>query len=188
MELTLAFLWAGLYLGLPMTVLTFAMVWWALHRGIVEPAANVEALAKEIENFGKARKKQKKKDRINPLHHKWFEFGGGFYGLAALYTYLVVEFDEVIGFIANVPGMVLRFDVGVLVNFFIESIQNFIIAITWPIYWTAQTSRGQFWVWLVVAWAGYTLGVRLARTAALKQGIELPESWLQRLFKSSELE
>lgn len=177
---------ASLVLGLPLMALTFAMVWWSLYRGIVENTDNVKALSEEIEAFGKRRSKQKKKDRMNPLHHRWFSFGGGFYGLAALYTYVVIEFDEVLDFIGSLPDMVMRFDVGILVNFFVESIQNFITAIIWPLYWMKQAYSGRFWVWMLVAYVGYWIGLKLAQAVAVRQGLEIPESWLNRILRGEE--
>lgn len=176
--------WASLMLGLPMVVLTFCMVWWALHRGIVESKDCVDDLRKEIDAFGKQRKKQKEKDRdrINPVHGKWFSFGGGFYGLAALYTYLLVEMDEIVDFVTGLPDLVLRLDIGLLIQFFINSLMNFITAITWPVYWMREAESGHFWLWLLVAYAAYWLGLRLAQHMAVRQGLPVPENWLDRLM------
>lgn len=176
--------WACLMLGLPMLVLTFCMVSWALHRGIVERTDGVDALRKEIDAFGKQRKKQKDKDRepINPVHGKWFAFGGGFYGLVALYTYLLVELDEIVDFVTGLPNLVLRFDVGVLVQFFINSLMNFIAAIAWPVYWMRRAESGHFWMWFLVAYVAYWLGLRLAQQLARRQGLAVPENWLDRLI------
>lgn len=181
MALLKELLWALLILGAPLMVLTLAMVYWALHRGIVATTEGVDALSKEINAFGKARKKQQKKPVMNPLHHKWFEFGGGFYGLTALYTYLLVEFGEVVDFIASVPGVLWRFDLGaaisLLVNFFINALMNFITAITWPVFWMREGDSGRFWLWLLVAWASYWVGLRLAQRLAVRQGLEIPQQW-----------
>jgi hypothetical protein len=60
---------------------------------------------------------------------------------------------------------VLRFDLGGLIslaiNLFIESIMNFVAAIAWPVYWLGRAQP--FWLWLIVAYAGYWLGVRAAQ-------------------------
>lgn len=173
--------WALLILGLPMMVLTLAMVYWALYRGIVGTTDGVDALSKEIGAFGKARKKQKKKPVMNPLHHKWFEFGGGFYGLTALYTYLLIEFDEVIDFITSIPSVIWRFDIGaaisLLVSFFINALMNFIAAISWPVFWMREGGSGNFWLWLLVAWASYWAGLRLAQYVATRHGLKIPDQW-----------
>ena len=179
MDVLKELLWALLILGLPLLVLTLAMVFWALQRGIVETTDGVDALSKEIEAFGKARKKQKKKPAMNPLHHKWFEFGGGFYGLTALYTYVLIESDEVVDFIASVPGVIWRFDIGaaisLLVSFLISSFMNFITAITWPVFWMREGGSGRFWLWLLVAWGSYWVGLRLAQYIAVRQGLKIPK-------------
>jgi hypothetical protein len=60
---------------------------------------------------------------------------------------------------------VFRFDIGglisLLINLFIESIMNFVAAIAWPVYWLGRAQP--FWLWLIVAYAGYWLGVRAAQ-------------------------
>lgn len=152
---------AILMLGLPVAALAFAMTWWALRRGIFEARDDVETLNKEIQAFGK--KKKEEKPRLNPVHDKWFKFGGGFYGLVGLYTYALVEWREVLDLVAGIPDLVLRFQLDVLINFFIESLTNFITAVTWPLYWMEVSSRAQFWHWFVIAYAGYWAGMSLAQ-------------------------
>jgi hypothetical protein len=108
---------------------------------------------------------EENREKLDPVLEKWFSFGGGFYGLVALYTWLVVEWNEVWDFLVDLPGIVFSFDIGSLIslviNFFIESLMNFITAIAWPMYWLGVADNP--WVWIVVAYGGYWLGIKAAQ-------------------------
>ena len=167
--------------GFPMMALSFAVIWWALHRGRVR-GESVGELQKSLQALGARRKgKKAKKDKdgletepaqepekLDPVLDKWFAFGGGFYGLVALYTWLLIEWDEAWGFITGLGALVLSFDPGTLislvVNFFIESLMNFVAAIAWPAYWIG--AAGNPWVWVIVAYGGYWLGIQAAQWAS----------------------
>jgi len=85
---------ALLFMGLPVAALSFGLAWWALRHGILEARDDFDTLAREIEDFG--RRKKEDRGKLNPVHEKWFRFGGGFYGVVALYTYALVEWGEVL--------------------------------------------------------------------------------------------
>ena len=164
---------AVLMAGLPLMALTFAVIWWALHRGrlrgesVGELQKSIQALAARQKSDKKKNKKKKngkaqqgagqglldlegnlldfdgdfnakgeQGEKLDPVLEKWFSFGGGFYGLVALYTWLVIEWNEVWNFLTDLPGIVFSFDLGSLISlvisFFIESLMNFITAIAWP--------------------------------------------------------
>jgi hypothetical protein len=105
------------------------------------------------------------KGKLSPVHNKWLSFGGGFYGVVALLTYAVIEWDEIRGLFAGLDGIAGFFQnisVGLLINFFIESLLNLITAITWPIYWLSNVHSSHIWIWFIAAYGGYWLGARLA--------------------------
>jgi hypothetical protein len=213
--------YAILFAGLPLMALTFAVIWWALHRGrlrgesVGELQKSIQALAarqksdkkkakqKNKGNTGRKRtakhgadfnamisgtepldsggdpdRPRKSAEKLDPVLEKWFSFGGGFYGLVALYTWLVIEWNEVWGFLSDLPGIVFSVDLGALiglvVGFFIESLMNFITAIAWPIYWLDVA--GNPWVWIAVAYGGYWLGIKAAQQAMGKRWLgETPD-------------
>ncbi len=150
--------------ALPLFLLSFALVWWALHRGRLE-GRSVSELQRSIQSLGKARKDKEKPQKVDPALEKWFRFGGGFYGLVALYTWLLIEWDEVWGFLTGLGDIVIRIDLGGLISlvivFFIESIMNFVTAIAWPAYWLGEAR--QPWLWVILAYGGYWLGIKAAR-------------------------
>src|SRR5690554_3823139 len=62
------------------------------------------------------------------LANKWLSFGGGFYGLVAVLTYIIVEAQEIFD-LFNMPGegdVFSGIGIGMLVRFFIDSLLNFI--------------------------------------------------------------
>ena len=111
------------------------------------------------------------REKLDPVLEKWFSFGGGFYGLVAFYTWIIIEWDEVWGFVSDLPGIVFSFDIGSLISlaisFFIESLMNFITAIAWPIYWL--NVAGNPWLWIGVAYGGYWLGIKAAQQVSGKR-------------------
>ncbi len=114
-------------------------------------------------------KKDLKQDRWtlqNVLMSKWVAFGGGFYGVMAVLTYAVVEFREVVDFLSSessIMATLASLGVGDLINFFINSIMNFVTAITWPVYWMSHVQGYSVWVWFVVVYFGYICGQFIAK-------------------------
>lgn len=97
---------------------------------------------------------------------KWVDFGGGFYGVMAVLTYVVVEFREVVDFMtseATVMATLAALGIGDVVNFFINSLMNFITAIAWPAYWINKVEGHSVWVWFVVVYLGYICGQFIAK-------------------------
>lgn len=161
-------------LALPVGVLSFVMVGWALRTGALKERSGMRALSAEIKAMSKARKKVDKKTgddnspkvRMNPVHSKWMKFGGGFYGIVALYTYGLVEWKEVSSFIASFGGFsafINNLSIQVLINMLIEGLKNFITAISWPVYWMRDFSAQRMWIWMAIAYAAYWLGMKLAQ-------------------------
>lgn len=148
--------WVASYsAGLPLFVISFGMVYWALKRGYLTEAI----LANDEHEYDDT-------DVSNPLYQKWFMFGGGFYGLMAVITYIFVESNEIIGFVMQYPSLAAMIDqisVGAIIKLLIDSIMNLIVAATWFLYWPKQMVMGSGLLWLLVAYLGYRLGVTTAR-------------------------
>ncbi len=126
-----------------------------------------------IESKDKAGMKQIKQDMKEQrwslqrvMMSKWVDFGGGFYGVMAVLTYVVVEFREVVDFMTSeetVVATLTSLGIGDLVNFFINSLMNFITAIAWPAYWIRKVEGHSVWVWFVVVYFGYVCGQFFAK-------------------------
>lgn len=102
----------------------------------------------------------------NPLHDKWMKFGGGFYGVVALWTYVVIELQEIYQFLmafTGLSGIADLLSLDLLIGFLINSIVNFVLAITWFAYWPEVLNSERILLWLIVAYGGYLGGLQLAR-------------------------
>ena len=147
--------------GLPMGLASFALTWWALKKDYLGQVKTFSDFESGVERLSKAENTTK----TNPVHKKWMTFGGGFYGLAGLLTYAVVEWGEIRQFFEQFSGVgdfMSRFGPGMLVDLFIDALMNSIIAFAWPIYWLSDISGEYVWVWFLAAYAGYWAGVRFA--------------------------
>lgn len=104
----------------------------------------------------------------NVLMSKWMSFGGGFYGVIAVLTYVVVEFRELVDFFTSEGSLIqtiTQLGVGDVVNLFINSIMNFVTAIAWPAYWLNKIEGYSAWVWFLVVYSGYLTGQFIAKNA-----------------------
>ncbi|KAA3652275.1 MAG: hypothetical protein DWP95_00080 [Proteobacteria bacterium] len=100
------------------------------------------------------------------LANKWLTFGGGFYGLVAVLTYIIVEAREVFDLLSmpsGSEGIFSGISIGMIIRFFIDSLMNFITAISWPVYWM-NTGQAPFWQWFMAAYGGYLAGKMLVKT------------------------
>lgn len=116
----------------------------------------------------KAELKTEKWSWQNLLMSKWISFGGGFYGVMAVLTYLWVELIEVVEFLTSegsIAATLADLNVGDLINLFINSIMNFIVAITWPVYWMNKVEGQSIWLWFLVLYAGYVTGQFIAKNS-----------------------
>ncbi len=170
--------WAMLMVGVPIGIFTLAIVFWALQKGHLRESLDMKALEREIKTMSKNNKKEKKEDdvKLHPVQKKWGKFGGGFYGIVAFFTYIVIEVNEIISMIMDFGGFfsfLKRLDLDVIINMFVSAFMNFIAAMVWPAYWMRRIDTDQTWVWFVMAYAGYWLGLKLAQVLVQqRQGAE----------------
>ncbi len=164
--------WAVCMVGVPVAAFTLVIVWWSLEKGYLSELIDTKALGLEIKAMsgkrkGKTRKEKKQAVKnLHPVQRKWAKFGGGFYGIVGFFTYLVIEFLEIIGMIRNMGGFfefIKQFGFDVIVQLLISALTNFISALVWPLYWLQRIDAYQPWVWFVVAYGGYWVGLKLAQ-------------------------
>lgn len=164
---------AAFLAGIPVGVTSFALVWWALRSDYLTSTTSLKALEKEVSLLSKAnsnKKKKKKQDlpeprKLNPVHNKWLKFGGGFYGVVALMTFVIIEVGEIASFLGNFResiGLFSNLGLNLVINFFIDAVMNFVAAISWPWYWMQEIRSDHIWVWFLAAYGGYWLGARAA--------------------------
>ena len=164
--------WAISMVGVPVAAFTLAIVWWSLENGHFSELLDTKALEREIKsmsgkNKDKSKEENKKaKQNLHPVQKKWSKFGGGFYGIVGFFTYLVIEFLEIVEMIRNLGGFfqfIKQFGIGVIIEILVSALTNFISALVWPVYWLRRIDTNQPWVWFVVAYAGYWAGLKLAQ-------------------------
>lgn len=162
--------WAVLIVGAPVSAFTLALVYWMLQKGLLRESIDTKALQREIKTFSQKDKKNKKEGKTVSSQHllqkKWKKFGGGFYGIVAFFTYIVIEVIEISTMIMNFGGLfdfLKQFDLDVIIEILVSALTNFISAIVWPLYWLRRIDTDQTWVWFVIAFAGYWLGLKLAQ-------------------------
>ncbi len=152
--------------GIPLFLLSLLLVSWALHRGWLT-GTSVKELQGSLDALKKAQKDKNNSEKVDPALGKWLRFGGGFYGLVALYTLLVIEVVDVFHFLAGLADLVIDLRlgavIGLAIEFLINSIMNFVQAIGWPAYWLSGSRDA--WYLLFAAYAGYWLGIKAAQHA-----------------------
>jgi len=175
--------------GLPVGLATYALVWWSLRQGYIDPAISVREVEQRFKKISKersaARKDRKRRKSesgpqgspnpqalatfgesgMNPVHAKWLKFGGGFYGVVGLLTYAVVELKELRDFFLgfeSLSALFAQFGFNMLIGLIIEAVKNFVVAIAWPVYWLSDIRSNYIWAWFVVAYAAYWAGAKLA--------------------------
>ncbi len=160
--------WALIMVGVPIAVFTLVIFWWALEHGHFKELRDTRALGRELKAMSKNSKKNKLKDvkAPHPILNKWGKFGGGFYGIVAFFTYIVIEVRELIDMIIDFGGFIdflKQLDFNLIIRIFIEAITNFVSAMVWPFYWLKRIDTDQTWIWFVVAYLGYRAGMKAAQ-------------------------
>lgn len=166
---------AWIKLGIPMVVLSWFIFSWLYSEGEIDREASRKAISARIKGMKKSFEK-KDEDKPNYVYDKWMWFGSGFYGLAALWSFAVIEISDLFSFIFNFPGLAALFEDGILgfiIDLALNQVGNIISAFVWFGYWPAESTL----MWVLVAYVGYWAGVEMAR-----RGIELPiDEWLEKL-------
>ena len=182
--MVLEFLRALFLAVLPVGLASYFLFSWVLRRRQLGTVTSLKQVEQAIKRQSKERSQQKKELKraggastlaegahqshatgLDLVHNKWLAFGGGFYGVVGLLTYAVVELsdlrDFVLGF-ESIWALISRFDLDLLVNLFVDAVRNFVVAITWPVYWLAEIQSSRIWLWFLLAYAGYWGGARVA--------------------------
>lgn len=165
MDFIIELFWTLGMAALPVAIFTTAIVWWAMRNGHLNDITDANSMQLKLKALSKQKVKKGEQDKRDFIHKKWSKFGGGFYGIVALLTYIVVEARELIDMVAHLGGLIefiKQLDIGVMISMFINAIMNFVYAIAWPWYWIENIDSNFIWLWFVVAYAGYWTGLRVA--------------------------
>jgi len=83
----------------------------------------------------------------------------------ALYTYGLVEWNEIRDFVADFGGLgafIQNLNIDLAFEILINGLMNFVVAISWPLYWMDEFDAGRIWIWGGIAYVGYWFGIKAA--------------------------
>ena len=140
-------------LGLPLALLSWLIFMRLFISGELDRQSDRKGIERGVKKIKASFKGEKKrtfaeKSKTDLVFEKWMYFGSGFYGLAALWTLVVIEVSELIG-----DGLI-----AFLFNLAMNQLSNLISAFVWFSYWD-----GSMLIWVLVAYAGYLAGIEAAR-------------------------
>ncbi len=148
-------------LGLPMTLLSWFLFSWMFEGGEINREDDHKVISSRVKELKKGAESKREPGK-NLIYDKWMWFGSGFYGLAGLWTLLVIEVREFIGFLLNISSLSsLAADglITVLIDFLISQLGNILQAFLWFSYWPTDSML----IWVAVAYLGYWVGVEIGR-------------------------
>ncbi len=152
-------------LGLPVAALSWLLFYRLYSRGELARDADHKAIRSNLKEIKRATK-ESDSHADSLLHTKWMKFGGGFYGIAALWTLIVIEVGGVLSTIVHPSSIEQMFHGGpidFIVNLLVNQFTTFIQAITWITWWPSEQHGRVGWMAIVVAYVGYLAGLNLAR-------------------------
>lgn len=153
------------YAGLPVLIFTFLMVYYAYYKGYLTSDVTIREVFKDKKNPNKKLSKANKKSLLF-LHSKWMTFGGGFYGLISLLTFIYIELEQTVQFLLNSTGLqsfLNLLTLNAILGMIIESFTNMIKALFWFSYWPDVFDMDNIAIWVITAYIGYRLGANLAQ-------------------------
>ena len=154
---------ATIAVGIPVFILSWYVFQRLFARGALDVTTTGKDFDKSVSKLGKSMK-----DDVT-IESQWFKFGGGFYGIGAVWTLIIVEAKDIAGFIFNFPSLDVLLEGGILgliIDFFVNQFQNFITAILWFTYWGDGT---MIIVYLGIAYFAYYAGVQLASSMSMEE-------------------
>lgn len=149
-------------LALPVTLLSWCLFDRLYAAGRLERGLDRKAFRSQLKRI----RVESKKDRSDFLNTRWMRFGGGFYGVAALWTFICMELTELAAFLQTFESFAILFEDGiwaVVVRFLVNQLVNFVLAFVWFTWWPGVAGTASIFLWLVVAYAGYLTGLSLAQ-------------------------
>ena len=103
-------------LGLPLALLSWLIFMRLFISGELDRQSDRKGIERGVKKIKASFKGERKrtfaeKSKTDLVFEKWMYFGSGFYGLAALWTLVVIEVSELIGFVFNFSGLDALFEI-----------------------------------------------------------------------------
>ncbi len=159
----LDFLWALLAFGLPVGITSWALLHRLYRSGALDRDSNRGAMKIELKKLKQNWRDDKQVAR-GFFENKWMRFGGGFYGIAALTTFIMIELGGAVSFVFDFPGFTELLKDGLIsfvINVLINQFGNFISALFWFAYWA--DGGASIFIWIIASYLGFLAGNQLAR-------------------------
>lgn len=156
----LELIWLVAVLGLPAFTLAWFIFDRLFERGTLDRTANDQ----ELEAGAKSYFKSKKETESSFFDRQITKLGGGAYGIAALWTLIVLEISDAIAFIAEFPGFSELLEQGIVslvIRFLVNQLDAFITALLWFTWW--PDSGIGIVVSFAIAWFAYMAALRVAK-------------------------
>ena len=164
-------IYALIFATLPIFIFTYGILWWINYRNIKQGKSPLLDDEFELEGLN-----EMPKDKESAIQKKWMTFGGGFYGMVGLLTYMVSEYREIKDMVVNFQGFengIISTLIELLIDFLIQSFTNIVDAVTWPWFWMKELNGASFWILFVAAYLGYYVAVEtLKYQHSTKRGSE----------------
>lgn len=149
--------------GLPIALFSYYLI--ILTRTKTQlKSTNATQLKKELKTL-ELKKNPDENFMHSLLQKKFLKFGGGFYGILTLITYIHIEIYQLIQFVNNFSGFNALFEAGILrlvIAFIIDAVMNLMSAFMWPFYWSDYLPIDSGLTWLVIAILAHTIATRYA--------------------------
>ena len=172
MHTLLDILRAILFVGIPVGVFSFLMIYFSYQKGYLSTDVELKDAFKKKNNNTQSSLSRKHKKDLLFLHSKWVTFGGGFYGLIALLTFIIIELTQVVNFLFSITGwqdIIALFSFDTLIAMIIDSITNMIQAVIWFSYWPSKFNTENFVVWILIAYTSYRFAEKFAMRYTIYQ-------------------
>ena len=165
------YLEAAFTLGLPVMIMSWWVHSWLYRTNLIERRASIKETDNSIKEIRKSSKGDG--DKIGDYWtNKWLRFGGGFYGLAALWTFIVIELQELWYVITNIGQVIDSLSAGfviVAISFVKNQAMNLAQAFSWVVGWG---NSGFSLIYFFSAYIGFYLGMKVAQVWDIREAIE----------------
>ena len=158
-------------LGAPLGLLSFFVYRSALRSGNITVDQSFRHLKKDMRSSLRANK-NKAGAGAGQFNKRWMKFGGGFYGLMAVYTYVIIEIKDIIYFFQqfeSLSAFIDQFGISMIIEIIINALTNFIHAAIWFKYWGDYFQMNQIFIWCGIAYGCYYAGFFFARHVVGKE-------------------
>ena len=154
-------------LGLPVSIMSWWVHSWMYRNNLLDKQASHKETDQAVKEIRKA-SNETGVQTGDYWTNKWLRFGGGFYGLTALWTFIVIEVQEIWWLITHIPTVIDLLSNGIFhlaIAFIKNQAMTFAQAFSWVVNWGGS---GFNLIFFFSAYIGFYLGMKLASHMDIK--------------------